>query len=40
MIAHVAAAGEGRGRVLLWLGSSAQASPSAIEAAMLVARAS
>jgi hypothetical protein len=39
MIAHVAAAGEGRGRVVLWLGSSSQASPSAIEAAMLVARA-
>ncbi len=39
MIAHVAAAGEGRGRVVLWLGSSAQASPSAIEAAMLLARA-
>jgi len=39
MIAHVAAAGEGRGRVVLWLGSSAQTSASAIEAAMLVARA-
>ncbi len=39
MIAHVAAAGEGRGRVVLWLGTSAQTSPSAIEAAMLVARA-
>jgi hypothetical protein len=39
VIAHVAAAGEGRGRVVLWLGSSAQASPSAIEAAMLLARA-
>ncbi len=39
MIAHVAAAGEGRGRVILWLGSSTQASPSAIDAAMLLARA-
>ncbi len=39
MIAHVAAAGEGRGRVVLWLGASAQASASAIEAAMLLARA-
>jgi hypothetical protein len=39
VIAHVAAAGEGRGRVVLWLGSSTQTSPSAIEAAMLVARA-
>ncbi len=39
MIAHVAAAGEGRGRVVLWLGSSTQASPSAIDAAMLLARA-
>ena len=38
MIAHVAAAGEGRGRVVLWLGSS-QASPSAIEAAMVLAQA-
>ena len=39
MIAHVAAAGEGRGRVVLWLGSSAQTSSAAIDAAMLVARA-
>jgi len=39
MIAHIAAAGEGRGRVVLWLGSSAQTSPSAIDAAMLLARA-
>lgn len=39
MIAHVAAAGEGRGRVVLWLGSSAQTSASAIDAAMLLARA-
>jgi hypothetical protein len=39
MIAHVAAADEGRGRVVLWLGSSAQTSASAIEAAMLLARA-
>jgi hypothetical protein len=39
MIAHVAAAGEGRGRVVLWLGAATKASPSAIEAAMLLARA-
>ena len=39
MIAHVAAAGEGRGRVVLWLGSSAQTSSTAIDAAMLLARA-
>jgi hypothetical protein len=39
VIAHVAAAGEGRGRVVLWLGSSAQASASAIDAAMVLARA-
>lgn len=39
MIAHVAAAGEGRGRVVLWLGSSAETSPAAIDAAMLLARA-
>ena len=39
MIAHVAAAGEGRGRVVLWLGSSSQASAPAIDAAMLLARA-
>jgi hypothetical protein len=38
MIAHVAAAGERRGRVVLWLGSSARASASAIDAAMLLAR--
>ncbi len=31
--------GEGRGRVVLWLGSSAKPSPSAIDAAMLLARA-
>lgn len=39
MITHVAAAGEGRGRVLLWLSSSAPTSSSAIEAAMVLARA-
>ena len=39
MIAHVAAAGEGRGRVVLWLGCSTQASASAVDAAMLLARA-
>lgn len=39
MIMHVAAAGEGRGRVVLWLGSSAQTSPMAIEAAVRLARA-
>lgn len=39
MIAHVAAAGEGRGRVVLWLGSSAQTNSTAIDAAMLLARA-
>jgi len=39
MIAHVAAAGEGRGRVVLWLGCSTPSSASAIEAAMLLARA-
>lgn len=39
MIAHVAAAGEGRGRVVLWLGCSTQISTPAIEAAMLLARA-
>lgn len=39
MIAHVAAAGEGRGRVVLWLGSSAQTSAYAIDAAMLLAQA-
>lgn len=39
MIAHVAAAGEGRGRVLLWLGCATQTSTLAVEAAMLIARA-
>lgn len=39
MIAHVAEVGEDKGRVVLWLGPSAQASPTAIEAAMLLARA-
>ena len=39
MIAHVAAAGEGRGRVVLWLGSSTQSSAPAIDAAMVLARA-
>jgi hypothetical protein len=39
MIAHVAAAGEGRGRVVLWLGSSARTSSSAIDAAIVLARA-
>jgi len=39
MITHVAAAGEGRGRVLLWQSSSAPTSASAIEAAMILARA-
>ena len=39
MIAHVGAAGEGRGRVVLWLGSSSETSPAAIDAAMLLARA-
>jgi hypothetical protein len=39
MIAHVAAAGEGRGRVVVWLPTAGRASPPAIEAAMLVARA-
>ncbi len=39
MIAHVAAAGEGRGRVVLWLGCATQTSAWAIEAAMLLARA-
>jgi hypothetical protein len=39
MIAHVAAAGEGRGRVLLWFGCASQASRSAIDAAVLLARA-
>ena len=39
MIAHVAAAGERRGRVVLWLGGSAEASRFAIEAAMLLGQA-
>lgn len=39
MIAHVAAAGEGRGRVVLWLGTAAQLSSAAVDAAMLLARA-
>jgi hypothetical protein len=39
VIAHIAAAGEGRGRVVLWLGSSARPNASAIDAAMLLARA-
>lgn len=39
MIAHVAAAGERSGRVVLWLGGSAAASRFAIEAAMLLGRA-
>jgi hypothetical protein len=38
MIAHVAAAGERRGRVVLWLGASSRASAPAIDAAMLLAR--
>jgi hypothetical protein len=39
MIAHVAAAGEERGRVVVWLPAAGQASTPAIEAAMLLARA-
>ncbi len=39
MIAHVAAAGERSGRVVLWLGGSAEASRFAIEAAMLLGQA-
>jgi hypothetical protein len=39
MIAHVAAAGERSGRVVLWLGGSAGASRFAIEAAMSIAQA-
>jgi len=39
MIAHVAAAGEERGRVVVWLPTAGRASPPAIEAAMLLARA-
>jgi hypothetical protein len=38
MIAHVAAAGERSGRVVLWLGGSAGASRFAIEAAMSIAQ--
>lgn len=39
MIAHVAAAGERSGRVVLWLGGTSSASRFAIEAAMLLAQA-
>jgi hypothetical protein len=39
MIAHVAAAGERRGRVVLWLGGSGEASSFAIEAAMALGQA-
>jgi hypothetical protein len=39
MIAHVAAAGERSGRVVLWLGGTAAASRFAIEAAMLLGQA-
>ncbi len=39
MIAHVAEAAEDRGRVVLWLGASAQASATAIDAAMFLASA-
>jgi hypothetical protein len=39
MIAHVAAAGERSGRVVLWLGGSAGASRIAIDAAMSIAQA-
>ncbi len=39
MIAHVAAAGEERGRVVVWLPTAGRASPPAIEAAMMLARA-
>lgn len=39
MITHVAAAGEGRGRVLLWLPSSVPTSEAAIAAAMVLAQA-
>jgi hypothetical protein len=39
MIAHVAAAGEERGRVVVWLPAAGRASPPAIDAAMLLARA-
>jgi len=39
MIAHVAAAGEERGRVVVWLPAAGRVSPPAIEAAMQLARA-
>jgi hypothetical protein len=39
MITHVAAAGEGRGRVLMWLDGTAQPSRTAIDGALLIARA-
>ncbi len=39
MIAHVAAAGEQRGCVVVWLPTAGRASPPAIEAAMQLARA-
>ena len=39
MIAHVAAAGEERGRVVVWLPTAGRASSPAIEAAMMLARA-
>jgi hypothetical protein len=39
MITHVAAAGEGRGRVLMWLDGSAQPSQAAIDGALVIARA-
>lgn len=39
MIAHVAAAGEERGRVVVWLPTAGRTSAPAIEAAMLLARA-
>ena len=39
MIAHVAAVGEERGRVVVWLPTAGRASPPAIEAAMMLARA-
>ena len=38
MIAHVAAAGERSGRVVLWLGGSTGASRIAIDAAMSIPR--
>jgi hypothetical protein len=39
MIAHVAASGEERGRVVVWLPTAGRASPPVIEAAMMLARA-